>query len=267
MANAVQNTEHTATAVPALVTACRILGALARPGQPGPTLSELARELEVPKSTVHNQLATLEAQGYVAREEGTRGFRLGAALISLGLAAGRQLRSTALVAERLPRLALEQRVTVGIAQVMSADEAVLLDCAYPAEDIHVGLTLGSRYGFFDGAVGKCLLAALASEDAERLVRRQGVPRRTAHTIVDVDAFLADLERVRRRGWAASARELKENHAIAAPLRNQAGGLDLVIFAVAFPAQLQESRFAELGQLLVDTARRVEAATGAAGATP
>jgi DNA-binding IclR family transcriptional regulator len=82
----------------------------------------------------------------------------------------------------------------------------------------------------------------------------------------VDAFLADLERARGRGWAASAQEFKENHAVAAPLRNQAGGLDLILFAVAFPAQLEESRFAELGELLVDTAREVEAATGAAGAT-
>jgi len=268
IANAVRNTELSYVRpsdnalVPALVIACRILDALARAQYATPTLTELSRELGLPKSTVHNQLSTLQAHGLVHRDEATRGYRLGAHLVSLGLAGARQLRSAALVAQRLPSLASDHHLTFAVAQVADRLEAVLVNCAYPDDDVHVGLTLGSRYGVFHGAVGKCLLAGMDPSEADRIVRRQRIPRHTAQTIVDADAFLADIDQVRRRGWATSAGEFKDNHAVAAPLFNQAGALELVVFVVGFPAQLPADLFEDLGQLLRGMAQQVEAATGA-----
>ena len=261
MPNAVRDTEPAegrgADLVPAVVTACRILDALARGDHEARTLTELAGELALAKSTLHNQLSTLQTYGFVHRDEATRRYRLGGGLISLGLAAGRQLRSTALVAERLPALAAAHGITFAAAQVADRQEAVLVDCTYPAEDVHVGLALGSRYGVFHGAVGKCLLAALAPEEADSIVRDRGIPRLTDHTLADPEAFLADIEAVRYRGWASSAGEFKENHAVAASLLNQAGQLELVVFGVGFPAQLPLERFADVGGALTDLARAVE----------
>ena len=246
--------------VPALTIGCRILDALARAEHEAPTLTEVARELGVPKSTVHNQLSTLQANGFVHRDEATRRYRLGANLISLGLAAGRQLRSATLAGERLPGLAAEHRATFGVAQVAEPLEAILVNSAYPSTDMHVGLTLGSRYGAFHGAVGKCLLAALDRSEAERIVRDRGIPRATAQTI-DPEALLGDLEEARTRGWATNAGELKENHAVASPVFDHAGALELVVFVVGFPSQLPLDRFDDLGALLRGTAEEIERATG------
>jgi DNA-binding IclR family transcriptional regulator len=265
--NAVRNTEpprvrpRDYTAVPAIATASRILDALARADYEPQTLTDLSRTLGLPKSTAHNQLSTLEAHGLVRRDDATRRYRLGGKLMSLGLAAGRQLRSTTLVAEQLPRLAAEQHLTFAAALVADPLEAVLVDCAYPPDDIHVGLTLGGRYGVFHGAVGKCLLAALEPGEAERIVCNRGIPRHTAQTVVDSAAFLADIGRARERGWATSAGEFKENHAVAAPLFGRAGDLELVVFAVAFPAQLPLGRFSDVGAVLRGLARDVEPVSG------
>jgi IclR family acetate operon transcriptional repressor len=277
MPNVVQDTDHnlsglaaaprTRSTVPAVTVACRILDALARPGIEGVTLTELARELELPKSTVHGQLATLQANGLVHRDDASRRVRLGAALISLGLAAGRQLRTTAIVSERLPALAGQEQVTFAVAQVTEPRLAIVVDRAYPAADVHIGLTLGSRYGVFDGAIGKCLLAGMAPEQAEQVVGAAEIPSHTERTIVDGSELLAEVARVRAQGWASSARELKENHALAAPLWNSGGELELVIVAVGFPSQLPEDRFPGVGDLLADTARSVEALVGRAAGTP
>jgi IclR family acetate operon transcriptional repressor len=265
MANSVRNTESSrrdAThAVPAVATACRILDVLSRGAQDARTLTELAGELGLAKSTLHNQLTTLRAHGLVHRDEKTRRYGLGATLISLGLAAGRQMRSTTLVSQRLPVLAHEHSATFAVAQVADPLEAVLVDCAYPPEDVHVGLSLGSRYGPFDGAVGKCLLAAMEPSAADRFVRDSGIPRHTAQTVVDPDVFLAALTEVRDRGWSASAGEFKENHAVAAPLFGNGGKPELIIFCVGFPAQLPVDRFPEAGHVLEQTARAVERAIG------
>jgi DNA-binding IclR family transcriptional regulator len=261
VANAVRDTERSngrAThLVPAVATACRILDALSREDLEARTLSELARTLGLPKSTLHNQLSTLQAHGLVYRDEVARRYRLGGGLITLGLAARRQLRSAALVAERLPALAAAHGITFAVVQVADPQEAVLVDCAYPAEDVHVGLALGSRYGVFHGAVGKCMLTAIAPDVAERIVRDRGIPRHTDQTLVDAKAFLEDIEAARSRGWAASAGEFKENHAVAAPLFGQTGDLELIVFGVGFPAQLPLDRFAALGGVLVELARAVE----------
>ncbi len=247
--------------VPALVTACRVLDELERTQHDAPTLTELARALGLSKSTIHDQLSTLQAHGLVNRDDVTRRYQLGARLVSLGLAAARQLRSATLVAGRLPALAAEHHLTFAVAQVADPLEAVLVDCAYPPDDMHVGLTLGRRYGVFHGAVGKCLLAALDPSTAERVVRDQGIPRHTAQTIVEPDALLADVAAARERGWATSAGEFKENHAVAAPVLNHAGNLELVAFAVGFPAQLRDDDLQRLGNLLSELANEVEATTG------
>jgi DNA-binding IclR family transcriptional regulator len=247
--------------VPAVAVACRILDALARPDIDGATLTELSRLVAVSKSTLHGQLATLEAHGLVHRNPETRRFRLGAALVSLGRAAGRDLQSTDLAAQSLPELARQERLTFGVAQVIESTDAVVVDRAYPPEAVHIGLTLGSHYGAFDGAIGKCLLAAMPPKTAERVVCERDIPRHTSHTIVDAEELLEDVERVRSRGWATSERELKESHAVAVPLWNRSG-LDLVLFAVGFPGQLPADRLAIVGALLRRTAADIENILGA-----
>lgn len=250
MPNTVRNPEL----VPAVATAAKILSTLSRGDGDVATLTELARDLSLPKSTVHNQLTTLQTHGLVQRDEATRRYRLGVGLISLGIAASRQLRSAALIGERLPGLAAHHNLTFAVAQVADPLEAVLVDAAYPADDMHVGLARGSRYGVFHGAIGKCLLAALEPDGAERLVRNRKIPRHTDATIVDPDALLAEIDDVRTRGWSSSAGELKENHAVATPFFNPAGALELVVFAVGFPSQLPADRFATVGRVLTETTR-------------
>jgi len=220
------------------------------------TLSELVRDLGISKSSAHGMLRTLQAWGYVQRESESRRFRLGAALVSMGQAAASQLRPAALIGERLPVLAGEHQLTFGLAQVTEGG-AQVVDRAYPNTDVHVGITLGSHYGPFDGAIGKCLLAAMDPAVLEELVRGAEIPRHTEQTIVDPDALLAEVALVRERGWAASAGELKENQAVAAPLFGIDGELELVVFALGFPAQLPGDAIPAVGWLLRETVGAVQ----------
>jgi DNA-binding IclR family transcriptional regulator len=257
MSNIVRQSEQNLQdLVPALNGGCRILAALAVGGPGGMTLSDLGRELDISKSSVHGLLRTLQAWGYVQRESDSRRFRLGGALVSLGQAAAGQLRPTALLGERLPVLAGEHQLTFGLAQVADGG-AQVVDRAYPRADVHVGIGLGSTYGPFDGAIGKCLLAAADPAAAEELVRGAEIPRHTERTIVDPDALLAEVARVRERGWAASAGELKENQAVATPLYGPDGDLKLVVFALGFPGQLPDEAIPPVGALLRETVGAVQ----------
>ncbi len=267
MANDVQHAERLGEAprqrshVPAVDSACRILHFLVRNNPRGISLSELSRELGVSKSTIHGLLATLHAHGFVQRDPDSRLYRLGSALVTLGSVAATQLRAAALVSDRLSALAAEHGLTFAVAQVTGYSEAQVIDRAYPASDVHVGLTLGSRYGVFDGAIGKCLLATVDADVAARLIRQARIPKHTDRTIADPEALIAEVARVRARGWGASEGEFKENHAVAAPLLVTPGDVQLIVFAVGFASQLSAKRIRSIGKLLVETNTAVATALG------
>jgi DNA-binding IclR family transcriptional regulator len=172
-----------------------------------------------------------------------------------------------LLSERLPGLAGEHGLSFALAQVTATGDAQVTDCAYPPSDVHVGLTLGSRYGFFDGAIGKCLLAALDPAQAERIIRSSVVPRHTDRTIVEPDALLDEIETVRARGWGASEGELKENYAVAAALSGASGRAELILFAVGFAGQLTSDRIAIIGDVLREAIAATLAALGLPAGTP
>lgn len=219
------------------------------------TLTEVARTAGLSKSTAYGLLATLRANGLVQREGGSRAYLLGGALVFLGGVAARQMRAATQLGERLPVLAAEHGLTFAVAQVTGSGDAQVINSAYPPSAVHVGLTLGSRYGFFDGAIGKCLLAALEPVEAEQLVRTSVIPRHTDMTITEPDALLDELDAVRARGWGASEGELKGNYAVAATLRDGSGRAELILFAVGFPGQLDSGRVATIGDVLCATIAR------------
>lgn len=247
--------------MPAVATACRILEQLAELRPHGATLTELARALALSKSTTHGQLATLSAHRLVERDDVTRRFRLGAALVELGKAAADDPALATLAAEWLPVLAGEHQLTFALATLSDPGEARLTHRAYPLRSVHVGITLGNSYSVFDGAIGKCLLAAMEPRVAARAVRARPIPRHTERTIVEPDELLAEAALVRERGWASSAGELKENYALAAPIYGARGELELIICAIGFASELPESSFGALGDVLRETTRAIAAAAG------
>ncbi len=168
--------------VPSVVAAVRILNALAEPQRASATQVELARALDLSKSTLHNLLATLEHLELVARDEGTRQYRLGPALVALGGAAQHEMDLLALASRRIVAFAAETGLSVAVARVSDGKRVEIVDRAYPSDSLFVGIALGGEFGCFDGAIGKCLLAAMEPEEAERLVRSTDIPARTPATV-------------------------------------------------------------------------------------
>ncbi|MGB0119653.1 MAG: helix-turn-helix domain-containing protein, partial [Solirubrobacterales bacterium] len=78
--------------VPAVVGAISVLKELSGLADQGATQSDLVASTGVSKSTMHNLLSTLEAHDFVRREPHTRMYRLGPALIPLGVEATRQVK-------------------------------------------------------------------------------------------------------------------------------------------------------------------------------
>lgn len=247
--------------VPAVVGAIKVLRELSKLRDGGITQAGLVEATGLSKSTMHNLLATLEENDFVRRDPDTRMYNLGPALIPLGAAATSQVKLLASTVERLASLATEYELSFAIAQRVGELEVQIVDRFYPASAVHVGITVGSAYGPRDGALGKILLASLPEKRAREVVGSGTIPAHTESTITSPGELLDEVAETRRTGWAASRGELNANYAVAAGIRGQSGELELLLLALGFPSQMDDSRLAEVGEVLVSVAGQVMAEAG------
>lgn len=212
------------SAVPAVTRAATILEALAeRDGEPaGP--SELARRLGLPKSSIANILGALEEAGLV-RRVGT-GFGLGRRLAELGgayLAGIDQIQEFYEASRELPA-ASEETIQFSVLHGLEMTYLARHDGRQP---VRLSSGIGRRLPASCTAAGK---AALASLDETELHRRlkgvSALPTLTPRSHATVDALLADLAQVRRRGYAIDDQETAEGvvcYAVVVPSRQPGEG--------------------------------------------
>jgi IclR family transcriptional regulator, acetate operon repressor len=178
-------------------------------------VADIARALDVHKSTASRLAAALERTGFLTRAG--RRYRLGVEIIRLGTLA---LRSFDLVATMQPAMEkLSQRTgeTVNLAVPDGGD--VLNVAEVPSTYIlsSSGGWIGRRTRPHAVANGKVLLAYGA------LTTPRVLERYTPQTITSLDALAAELAAVRRDGYATAVAELEEGLiAVAAPVFGPAG---------------------------------------------
>lgn len=248
--------------VPAVQAAAAVLRALLseRDGR-GASQADLVRATGVSKSSMHNLLATLVEERLVSHEQRTREYRLGPALIALGAIATRHTRILAAAMDATEPLAAEHGLSFAVAQPIAGNRVQVIDRFYPPQALHVGVTIGSDFGPFDGALGKCILADMPKQEAEAIVRSQQLPAHTARTITQADALLADVEQARLSGWAASRQELNANVAVSAPVLGPGGRAEAFLFALAFANQVTEEGIRTIGSRLQEIAAAISAEAG------
>jgi DNA-binding IclR family transcriptional regulator len=199
--------------------AVAILEILARDGEAGVT--EVARELDVHKSTASRLLAALDRRELVTQDTARGRFRLGVGVVRLASAASARLD---VVQEGRPACrALAQQVgeTVNLAILSGRDALYLYQAAGPAA-LSPHNWAGRRIPLHATSDGKVLLAYLPEDElAASLV--PPLARFTERTITAVAVFPALLAEVRRRGFATAVDELEAGlTAVAAPVRNAEG---------------------------------------------
>lgn len=165
-------------------------------------LSELAAGSGLPLPTIHRLMRTLLASGYV-RQQANRRYALGPRLIRLGESASRLLGAWA--RPHLAELVEATGETANMA-LLDGDEVVYVAQVPSRHSMRMFTEVGRRVLPHSTGVGKALLAAVPAGEVRALLGRTGLPAATERTITEPDAFLAELERVRDRGYAVDDSE-------------------------------------------------------------
>jgi DNA-binding IclR family transcriptional regulator len=226
-------------------------------GGAGPhRLSDIAQALDLPKSAAHRLLRALCVQGWMAQDGADGPYRL---TLRFGLLGHRVLQATGLVDLTQPLLQLLADRTHELARLTVATGSGL---------VWLGSAQGAPPGLvyqpaMDGALvlhatanGKAFLATLDDAAALRLARDGGLGSRrpTPHTLADDAALLADLARVRARGYGVADQEAELGVTAVAVAIRGADGPALGTVSVAGPSlRLPARRIGDLVVALNETA--------------
>ena len=251
------------TAVQSVDRAARILELLA--ARSPRTVTEVAAELEVHKSTASRLLASLAAHALVEAVPGARGgFRLGPALVRLASTVSARPDFSQVAQALCDRTGADLELTANVA-ILDGIHAVNVSQALGGHGLWAPRHyIGQRTPGHATSSGKCLLAHSGDEVVEAAIAA-GLERWTARTITDADALRAELDPVREQGWAAVDQEWEESiTAVSIPLFDAAGALEGALSVTGPVHALRPERFAATAERmrgLLDATGRWRAARG------
>lgn len=254
-------TEHKPRAqVQSVDRAARTLETLAAGDGRGASLSEIAAELGVARSTAHALLRTLEAHGFVTEVAGPR-FVLGTALIMLGDIASKQEPIAGVARPVLSALARETGLTTRLAVAEEGYPVFVARVDGPGI-VRFDTPLGGREAPNASAAGKVILSELPLEQLRHLAETDGLARRTARTITDIEDLVRELEQVRQRGYAIDDEEdLEGIICVAAGIRDTAGNIIGAISTTGIAADPRTLPAPELGEIIRKYAVELEGLLG------
>lgn len=227
----------------------------------GMTNSEISRKLAIPKSSASYILRTLEKRGYLARERGTGKYKLGLKALSLGrgVDVGADLKQAALPVLR--RLVERYKLTVHLA-VLDHGEAVYIEKVEAPGFIKMDTWIGKRMEVHSTAVGKSLLAHLPGAEAEAIIKERGLKRFTPKTLTTRAGLLADLEKVRRKGYAIDDEENNLGaRCVAAPVFDGFGRAVAAVGVSATITQIDRGSIAKIAEAVKQAAREISRQLG------
>lgn len=247
------------TSVQALDRALRLLEILA--GSDGVSLTALARESGLAASTVHRLLATLAAHGFVAAAEEDQTWVIGVEAFRVGQAFQRRFKVAA-IGRPVMRDLMEATGETANIGIFEGGDAVFISQVESQEPIRAFFRAGERRHAHASGIGKALLARMPRERVERLVRERGLPRFTDATITDVERLVADLDAIRRRGWALDDEERSRGmRCIAAAIFDE-NGEAIAGLSISGPSQrLEPDRIERLGPMVRRAADEITRSIG------
>jgi DNA-binding IclR family transcriptional regulator len=220
---------------------------------------EIAKRLQMSKSTTHRYLVSLEKLGAVGRGVTDR-FHLGLKLIELAGAALSESDLRKQAETFLDELAAETQETVHLA-VPSGIEAVYIAKVETKHPIRMYSRIGARFPMYCTALGKAILAHSDSRLVDE-VASGGLKARTPNTITSPKALRVELEHVRAQGFAIDGQENESGVCcVGAPVFDYNAKV-IGAISVSGPAdRVTKERRLALGPVVKDAALRLSRSMG------
>lgn len=230
------------------------------PSRPAMNLLELAEATSLNKSTIQRSVFTLEAMGYLARDGGSKRYRLTVKSLEIGTG---YFQTAELIERANPFIQQLNRQTGESCNLL---EPWGTDMVYVArftshKEMPIHVPIGQRLPMYCTAAGRAYLSALPTEAAALYIERSNRVAFTAHTVTDPAEIMELLRRARTDGFSLITEEIYVGDiAVGASIVNADGQpLAAINLSVPFSRWRPEQVLSELAPQLVNTARAISSA--------
>jgi len=169
------------------------------------TLSDLATGIEMPVSSTHRILSTLQKHGFVEFDESTQEWMIGIEVFRIG---NTYLVRTNLVeaARKTLRRLMEETGETANLGIADSGDVVFVDQVETHNPIRAFFSPGTRGYMHSSGIGKSLLADLPRREVEKIIQLKGLPEFTPKTLTSSEDLHNDLGETRKRGWSIDDEE-------------------------------------------------------------
>jgi len=222
----------------------------------GAGVTELADYLDLPPSTIHGYLSTLEENRCLIKEG--KEYNIGLWFLVQGGYASVRKKGFRLAKQKVKELATETGERAQL-HVEEHGRGIYLHTESHENAVQIDARIGKETHLHASAAGKSILANLPERRVDEIIDRWGLPLITAHTITDRDELEDELESIRKRGFSFNYSESVEGlRACGVPVTNPDGSI-LGALSVSGPANRMQGDWfeEELPQLLLGSANEIE----------
>jgi IclR family transcriptional regulator, KDG regulon repressor len=208
----------------------------------GIRLNEIAKTLDIAKSTVHGIISILEDIGAVRKDTSTRRYELGLTIFELGRKAYSQIDLREVARPVMENLMESVQETVFLGTLSGDNERILvLDVVDCSHDMKITSPVGTTLSLFAAAPGKAIMACMNEDTVMEIINKKGLPKLTDNSITVPDLFLKEIKKVRENGYAMDFEEYMPGvRAVAAPIIMKEQPL-AAIYIVGFKKSLDDDK--------------------------
>lgn len=227
----------------------------------GMGVTELASLLDLNKSTIFRLLATLVEHGFIEQDPETKRYRLGYKYLELS---SMLLESIDLRTQAKPFLKELESYTNEVIHLVVYDqgEVIYIEKLEGNETLRTHSQVGRRAPMHCTSVGKVILAHLPHDEMLKIIEKHGLLRHTEQTISDKEAFLHELNEIKKQGYGT---EFEENEpgitCIAAPIFDNSKNITAAVSISGPSIRMTDERLSELKPILMDIGNKISKRLG------
>lgn len=231
-------------------------------------VSEAAHRLGTARSTAHRLLAMLEYHGFVRKDPASRAYEPGQRLVELALSAVGNFDVHRLARPHLERLCEAVGETVHLV-TQQGPSVLFLDSVETTQALRVGARVGIVMPLHCTAGGKAILVQLSADELRTLYPGGTLEPMTPESTTSLEALLAELDEIRRRGYATNFGESEQGiGAVAVPVPGSAAEWRLAVTVSVPLSRLDSERVPAIAEVAGHAAAAIaEAPASSRGPAP
>lgn len=175
----------------------------------GLELHQIAKVLNMPKSSAFNLLHTLLQHKYIRKPDDSSRFQLGLKLFEVGSAAVNHVDVTTVIRQYMTDISRTCNETMHCG-ILSGLDVLYIDKMESTQSIRMSSHVGVRMPLHATAMGKAFLACFTDSEVRSLYQGVQLASLTAHTLTDVEELIVQLQVIRQTGISKETEESNLN---------------------------------------------------------